>query len=473
MLAVTIGVGAGYVEMARLAAARVEALCGLPTRILGEVEMRAVLPARLLERYGPSASMFLKLHVFDLVSDDDILYFDADLVFLRPWSPRDLAGSAAFIAVRDLWYLDFIRHEAALADVEPDAYFNTGLFIASRHHHAEALRETAARVDQVHDLGLGLTEQTLTNRVLYGLGVPVRFLDRRCNFVGYWTRGTAARMLASFAAHAPRASLRAGSSKDGTLAALASPLGGDPARGPHLPVDEEVSRRLAGRIYRFRREGEAGCAVELRDDHTIGLSWSEDAAYWYPLRGPMGTSLYLFSRDHATATLVPGPGGLWRGRVSLLDALPGEGRGSEPPPDTAPWPGKPLGRRLLGQARRSAKALARPLAPSIGSAVTLGPHRAEVLAGLVGSAGPLVRLAGLDSETEALLRRRAPAVRFCPDGEVDAVIFGHGADSAPLASVRRGGLIAGTYRRAGELLAAATGRPLLEAEDGVWWMRSE
>src|SRR5205085_829647 len=98
MIAVTIGIGPVYAEMAERAAERVRAHTGLPTYVLGQAEFERWIPARHIAQWGPLACMALKFHLFDIFPEtDDVLYFDADLVFLRPWDPRAFAGSSRFL----------------------------------------------------------------------------------------------------------------------------------------------------------------------------------------------------------------------------------------------------------------------------------------------------------------------------------------------------------------------------------------
>src|SRR5437016_2684709 len=102
MIAVTIGVGK-YARMARLAAGALARHTGLPTRIIGDAEFAAS---------GLRAPHHLKFRLFDLVSSENILFFDADLVALNPWNPLVYADCPAIVAVRDRMAGD-IREDAA------------------------------------------------------------------------------------------------------------------------------------------------------------------------------------------------------------------------------------------------------------------------------------------------------------------------------------------------------------------------
>lgn len=474
MLAVTIGVGPVYGDMARHAAARVRALTGLETTILGDAELARCVPRSVVEKGGPMSAAALKFMVFELFpEEEDILYFDSDLMFLRPWSPQRFAGSTALVVVRDLWFLDHVRHESALAEIPEDVYFNFGLFIANRSHHAALFGQAMEQMGRVHELGWQLYDQTLINRLAHQTRLPIRYLDRRHNFIGYALDSETSGVLSAFAAHAPLRRVRV-PEKRTTLALMPTAIGPDPARGPHFELDEDAARMLAGTVARFRRAGEAGQAIELREDHTIGLGWSEDATYWYPLRTPRGTELTIQSRDRVSCRMTLQTGGLWRGRASPLDALPGEGRGRMPPSDLERWRRPSLDRRLFGAARRHAKNLVRRLTPVLGGEVLLSRHRGQVLADLLAEAGlghAEVAIAGLESTTQEIFLRQSGA-RPAPEGRSQALVFGRVADIERAARVGAGGLIAGTWDPEGLRVAEALGRPLQRSGDGVWHIRT-
>lgn len=135
-LAVTIGVGPVWRVMAELAAESVRRRTGLETRILGEEAMA---------RCRMSSPHFLKMRLFEEFPEaEHILYFDADMIFLQQWDPRVFAGRGEFICVRDRADDGNVQGEAQLAELPEDMYFNSGLFLANRTHHAAMLHTQLA-----------------------------------------------------------------------------------------------------------------------------------------------------------------------------------------------------------------------------------------------------------------------------------------------------------------------------------------
>jgi len=78
----------------------------------------------------------LKLHLFDLLDDDHIFYFDADAIHLNDWNPEKFSGRSAVVAALD----PFIGQLAEESGVPADRYFNAGVMILNRAHHEPMLR---------------------------------------------------------------------------------------------------------------------------------------------------------------------------------------------------------------------------------------------------------------------------------------------------------------------------------------------
>ena len=133
MIAVTIGVGDKWREIAECSTDSVRERTGLETRVLGEEAMA---------KYGFVQPHWLKFRLFEEFPEaETILYFDADTIFLQEWDPRVFARRSEFICVRDRDEYENIRSESRLIDVPANMYFNGGFFIANRTHHAALLHK--------------------------------------------------------------------------------------------------------------------------------------------------------------------------------------------------------------------------------------------------------------------------------------------------------------------------------------------
>lgn len=125
----------------------------------------------------------VKFHIFDFASQDDVLYFDSDMVMLRPWDPTVYAGSADFVAVGDQ-FIDLYPYDR---DVPWTHYVNTGLFIANRAHHAPVL-DLARTILREADPPLIMGDQSALNRALHQSATPMRLLGEDFNYMRYHLR---------------------------------------------------------------------------------------------------------------------------------------------------------------------------------------------------------------------------------------------------------------------------------------------
>jgi hypothetical protein len=173
MQAVTLGLGP-YSRTAVLAGARVREMTGLEVLVIDDGMTGH------LDYPHPG---LVKLHVFDFATADSVLYFDSDMVMLRPWDPSVYSGSAEFVAVAD----QFIDQYPYERDVAWASYVNAGLFIADRAHHRPVL-ELARAIWRDADPPLPLADQSALNRALHDTGTPVRLLGEEFNYLRYHLR---------------------------------------------------------------------------------------------------------------------------------------------------------------------------------------------------------------------------------------------------------------------------------------------
>ena len=197
MTAITIGTGY-YAEMARHAARRLTEMTGLHSVVITDTDFAAS---------GLRHPLHLKFHLFDFVDDADVLYFDADLVCLTAWDPKQFLGSDGIVAVRDRMMSD-VRRDAQRMGLAPEDYFNAGFLIVNRERHRSYF-EVAERIIDLY--GDPFSDQAALNAARAMLRIPLRLLDRRYNWVGFDDGGVCCN-LAVFMAHGLRAN-----GKDTTL----------------------------------------------------------------------------------------------------------------------------------------------------------------------------------------------------------------------------------------------------------------
>jgi hypothetical protein len=307
MLAVTIGVGEPYAVLAREAAQRMRACTGLEVRILGERE---------LAQAGVRHPDQLKFRLFDLVEAEHLLIFDADAFCLRPWQPRTFAGGPEWVAVRGFWFDPRVQQLGQMQGFEANIS-NGGLFICNRQHHARVLR-LAEHLQPGSNtfLGVDSTDELALAMALRVLGIPIRFLDRRYNWIQFG-RGGLEDSADVIVAHACRQDLRA------------RYLAGSPAiREGTGPGDGgAIPEELAGKTFIYDRVGYDLRPLSFRADGTVGAGGEEAERYYFLARGeetrrPRGRELVIGSAWEQTCRLRRGPDGIWRGRWLAHEGMP-------------------------------------------------------------------------------------------------------------------------------------------------------
>lgn len=317
MIAVTIGVGEPFHEMALIAGDLASRFTGLKVKVLAEEHFQ-----QCRARYPNH----LKFRLFDLAEDDDILYFGADLVFLRAWDPAQFADREEIVCVRDMWFEPHITQDAESNGIPINEYFNSGMFIINRRNHERLLRAAEA---ELLVLKSRFVDQTALNVARVRLGIAPLFLDRRYNWLrfgssrlrsmvpicaGHYTDIGKEEMLALIAA--------AQSSKvaSDATAAFLSFLGPE----PDLEIDEAACEYFAGKTFNYRRIGHDERAMEFRADGTMGEGATRMELYWFVHRRKGIPTLAITAFDEVTCELQEDETGVWRGMWSKYDRVPVE-----------------------------------------------------------------------------------------------------------------------------------------------------
>jgi len=287
--AVTIGVGA-YAELAQLAAREFQQRTGLQALVLGESEFA---------ESGLEHPALLKFRLFDLLDFDDLLYFDADVVCLADWDPRPLLGGAAIACVRERM-VPLILDESARWGVPPEEHFNSGMFTVNRHHHALWLRRAEARR---RDFPTSLNDQLPLNAARRDLRIPLNFLDRQYNWLGFGA-SSLSHELPVVLAHR-----LAPGRQDLNLAYF---KGDYELFEPGMRVDGEAARDLGGRTFAYYDEGGGRRVFQFRHDGTvIPPQGPEEPGYWFVHESHGRPTLALASETTVLHQFVRVLSGAW------------------------------------------------------------------------------------------------------------------------------------------------------------------
>lgn len=287
-VAVTIGVGR-FEHLARRAADEMRQMTGLETVVLGPEH---------LEASGLEHPSFLKFRLFDLVDAENILWFDADMVPLAPWSPQEFFGNPAIVAVRDRM-LGTVLQEAEDWKIPPAEYFNAGLFIANATAHKRWL-QTAESLRFINPTML--QDQSPLNAARVRLQIPMKLLDRRYNWLGFGSNSLSLDMPV-YMAHklAPdRLDLNEGYF-EGRYELFA----------PQILYNELESKRLQGKTFTWS-DGESPKHITLRDDGTLlPPSDAADAGYWFVHSFNSRPTLAFASESEILEQFIETRGGNW------------------------------------------------------------------------------------------------------------------------------------------------------------------
>jgi hypothetical protein len=181
MIALTFGLGGEYPFYAEQAALRFTKFTGVPARPVTESEFRQFQnsPVMMAAPDLRHRSMLARMFLFEIVKEDDVIWFDVDYGCVAPWNPLE-GYDGTFTAVRDRTGLILSHDDIRSSSIVN--YFNSGFFMANRHQHWELLREIA---ETGHTMDNRWGDQCMLNRAIEEAGVPIRYLDRRHNCMNF------------------------------------------------------------------------------------------------------------------------------------------------------------------------------------------------------------------------------------------------------------------------------------------------
>lgn len=293
MIGVTVGIGPDD-PVAQEAARRFRKYTGLEAVVLGEDAFK---------QSGLRLPHMLRLHLFDFVDEDAVVYFDADLWFQRTWNPRKFDDGRMHV-VRDIAYTGHIIKDSLAWAIPTNKYFNSGFMIVNKVH-APVLKQAAALMDMLYTkLPTLMYEQAPLNAAVHSSGIEVNYLDRRYNWVQcslrWMTKG-----IPVIGAHKYVPDQKGSAMFDTTV---------DPdTTKATWDVKDSDLRELSG-IYKYTRVGYDNRTIELLPDGTIGRGRANLEQWWLPLtkHGDRHIMLFGFPRNNMH----------WEDEICILSETP-------------------------------------------------------------------------------------------------------------------------------------------------------
>lgn len=116
-----------------------------------------------------------------------VVFFDADLWFLRPWEPLPMLGTATWMACHDsaVWNPgSFCYKDCHENGLDRFHYVNSGLFLCDlrRQEHRDVFKSARASFRSPKTVTADTTDQFHLNRAILKHAVPVAFLPPRFAF---------------------------------------------------------------------------------------------------------------------------------------------------------------------------------------------------------------------------------------------------------------------------------------------------
>jgi hypothetical protein len=273
MIGITLGIS-HYYAMAEESAKRVRELCNIDAYIASD---------RDYSKFRPGVPQFLKFYLFDMTDEEDVMFFDPDLITLHPYDPKKFTALGDLVCVRDVPN-DFGKAEAEFLGFPAENYFNAGWFIVNRRQHRDLFEYCKQTSKHLMELWLAadptkkvyrenpidniLHDQAILNQVVYRTGTKLRLVDWRYNFMLFDSEGIAAKVTNLFSIHLISE----------TKKHFQDVIAGSLVGRQMYEVDDAGFEENAARYYHFEG-GLLRAAFWLRPDGTV--DGCESMHYWF------------------------------------------------------------------------------------------------------------------------------------------------------------------------------------------------
>lgn len=317
MIGVTIGTGE-FAKLAHKAADTFRNTTGLDCRVLDDA---------VYDVSGLAYPHHLKYQMFELIEDHDTLvYFDADLWWMRTWDPEKLVEDKHLVVVRDLIKAGHIVYDCRQFDLDESRYFNSGFMILHRDPHHYMLSLARGLYDRYISNPLvpgksAFKDQTSLNLSVQMLDLPVKYVDRRYNFVqaaGQWMR----QGYPVIGAHKPQRKLPTDKITDLQRWENFFKQGAVPPLKFH--TTDAAFQEKAG-IYEMQYANQGYQRVEFLEDGTVGGAGLHEYNWWPMSDGSIhvtGVNSHPKKRCQERVTFialpVEGKYNEWRGKTQFL-----------------------------------------------------------------------------------------------------------------------------------------------------------
>lgn len=187
MIAITIAIGDLYKQFAITSVPLAKKMTGLNVKVITENDN--------ITEEELKCPYLIKSRLFDFVEEDHILYFDADLFYIRPWDPLEFCDTK-FYCVRDHTDGYTTLSDSYFFNLDNKQYFNSGFFIANRYKHkaffektyeiCKAFNNFKKIINKNLNINTRITptyDQSIFNLVAQKINLPINFLSKRYNWL--------------------------------------------------------------------------------------------------------------------------------------------------------------------------------------------------------------------------------------------------------------------------------------------------